>query len=124
MLEEDESAGQMKKAEVVFDVILPPHHQATVVAEPGEEAFDLPAPGIAAQRPAILRDVLPAAVAPVRGDHFRAVLLHHLVIQPVAVVGLVPDQPFRHVGQEALVDRLGPIIGCQAPLLLKTLGLL
>src|SRR6266542_2382080 len=74
------------------------NHSAEV-EEPGKEPFDLPASDVASQRPSVLGGDF--AVALVGGDHLRAVVIEELFIQPVAVVGLVPNQAFGHVRYEA-----------------------
>src|SRR5882724_3507503 len=86
-------------------MILVTHDQSSEVEKPGEEAFDFPAPSIAAQRATVLG--WHAAVDPVGRDHLCAVLLHELFIEPVTVVGLVPDQGFGHVGHDPRFQRGG-----------------
>ena len=62
----------MNKAEEVFDVILPPIHEATEVMHPCKEPFHFPSSAIAAQAATVLRIVLSAAA--VGSDHLDAVL--------------------------------------------------
>src|SRR6185312_12814014 len=88
----------------VLRVILIAHYESAKVEKPGEEALNLPAPPIAAQRATVLRWVPVAAVG---RNHLRAVLLHQLFVQPITVVGLVPDQAFGHVGHHARLQRRG-----------------
>jgi hypothetical protein len=46
--------------------------ESAVITEPGNGALDDPSAAIAAQRPAILSQVLGPTVGPVRRDHFDA----------------------------------------------------
>ena len=98
MFYEHEQASQLNEAEEVFDVVLPSCDEAAVVVHPGKEPFNLPAAAIAAQRATVLR--LPPAIGSVRRDHLDAVS-SHLLIQRIGVVGLVADQSFRQLVEEA-----------------------
>jgi hypothetical protein len=66
--------------------------------QPGEQSLDLPALSVSAQCPAVLGGGLDA-IGFVRGDDVNA-LLGHLGIKLVAVVGLVPDQSLRGIGDK------------------------
>src|SRR5690348_2716793 len=66
------------------------------VEPPGKEAFDFPTLAVTAQWPSVLRGRF--TVDLVGRDQFRAVFLHELVVEFVAVVGLVTNQTFRHFG--------------------------
>ena len=81
----------------------PASNDATVVMEPGKEAFDLPAPTFPSQGPPILRDG--AAVREMRRDQFDAVCAGEVLIEAIAVVRPVADQPRREVGEESRVER-------------------
>lgn len=45
----------MKERSIHGDVVLPAHHQATEIPQPGEGPFDFPAPLVAPQLAAILQ---------------------------------------------------------------------
>lgn len=73
-------------------MVLVPHCNPPKVVEPSEQPLDPPAPTVALQGPAILRF---APIAPIRGNHLDPSLLPELLIQGVAVVSLVANQPLR-----------------------------
>src|SRR5580658_4324750 len=77
-------------------MILIANHQASKVKEPRKEALHFPASLVAAQGSSVLGARV--SIGSVGRDHFRPELLHHLLIQSVAVVGFVPDQSFGHIG--------------------------
>ena len=62
----------MDEAEEVLRIELPADQQASAPLNPGEEAFDQPAPGISPKPSSILRSAL-AAIGSVRRDHLDAV---------------------------------------------------
>jgi hypothetical protein len=53
MSEKDESKGEVKEGEIVGGVVFVAHDRFSEVVQAGEEAFDLPAFAIAAQRASI-----------------------------------------------------------------------
>src|SRR5271154_3053632 len=77
--------------------------QTAEVEQPGKEPFDFPPLAVAAQRPAILGGHTPVGF--IGRNHFCPELLQQLFIQPVAVVRLVPDQAFGHVGHDSFFQR-------------------
>src|SRR5580658_8179266 len=87
----------------VSGTILIADHQSAKVEQPSKEALHFPASFIATQGPTVLGARVP--VGSVGRDHFRPKLLHHLLIQTVAVVGFVPDQSFGHIGHHAFFQR-------------------
>jgi hypothetical protein len=91
-------AAKVDEAEEVLDVVFPSSDEAAEVVHPGKEPLHFPAFSIAAQLAAILT---PAPVAPVRRDHFDAVLLLELSVERVRVVGLVADEPFGEFVEKA-----------------------
>src|SRR5580700_2208106 len=107
MPEQDHNAGELDEPQIVFRMVLVPHHQTAEVVKPSEESLNFPAPLESAQCSAILCLVLWPAVLLVRCNHLGTKLVEHLRIQPIAVVTLVADQAFRHVGHESLLHRLG-----------------
>jgi len=88
MPEQDFGAGELEEGAKVLDVVFPASDEASGVVEPGEEAFDLPTPAIAAEGAAILAGPVPGAI---RRDHLNAVLIAQLRVQDVAVVAAIAD---------------------------------
>ena len=80
----------MNHPEEVGGMPLPSRDQATVVMEPGKQAFDRPAPSAASQRTTILG--LGPSVGPMRGDQFDAVRRGEVRVERIAVVPAVADQ--------------------------------
>src|SRR3974377_1085123 len=107
MPEQDHYTGQVHHPQIVLDVIFVAHNQATEVVEPGEQALNFPPPLEATQHSAVLGLAVGSPTSPMRRDHLGAELILHLVIQRIAVVGLVTDQALWHIGNEALLHRLG-----------------
>lgn len=101
MLEEDEGGGEVEEGLIVFEVVFPADEQAAVVAQPGEESFDVPAAHIAAQATAILGG-LALASATVRRDGLGAEAFGHPGIQAIAVISLVADELVWRRGHPAL----------------------
>lgn len=97
MLEEDEGGGEVEEGLIVFEVVFPADEQAAVVAQPGEEPFDVPA----AQATAILGG-LALASATVRRDDLGAEAFGHPDIQAIAVISLVADELVWRRGHPAL----------------------
>src|ERR1044071_10229744 len=85
---------KLNHREEVLRMVLIADRNPTKVVEPGEQPLDFPTSTVAAQRP---KGLCVAAIAPVRGDHLDAQLLQEVLIQTVAVISLVPDQPLRKV---------------------------
>lgn len=106
MTQEDESTGEVEKAQEVLRSALVADNEPTEAVRLGEEALHLPAPAVAPQFSAVLSL---AAAAAVRSNERYASLLPESLVQPVAVMGLVPDEPF---GQ--LVLRYAAPIGCRS----------
>src|ERR1035438_5724603 len=94
MSEQQVKAGKVDEAEEVLDVIFPSSDEAAEVVHPGKEPLHFPAFSIAAQLAAILT---PAPVAPVRRDHFDAILVLEFGVERVRVVGLIADEACREL---------------------------
>ena len=94
MPEKNDKAGKMKEPEKVFRVVFPAHHDASIIIEPSEEPLDFPPFLIAPKNASILRLVFDAATASVRCDDLGAVFRKNFLVQSVAIVGLVSDDPF------------------------------
>lgn len=78
--------------------LLVPEAESSEVLEPRDRAFDGPAAFVPAQGSAVLRGVLGRAALAVRPDHLDA-LLREVVVEQVAVVGLVADDPIGVAGR-------------------------
>jgi len=87
--EQHGNGSQLDEAEEIVGVILPSNEQTALPLQPGKEAFDDPAAGVASKRPTVLG--LELAIAPVRRDQFDA-LFGKRGVQLVAIVGAVTDQ--------------------------------
>ena len=85
-------------------MVFPANHDAAIVMKPREQALDLPAATIAAQRAAVLGDRF-APVPPVRRDQLHTESFPQALIQRVAVVGFVADQSRRSFSEESLLER-------------------
>jgi hypothetical protein len=96
---QDNQACELSEAEEVFDVVFPSSDEPSEVVHPGKEPFHFPASAVAAELPSVLG--LLFTVASVGGDHLDAVLIGHLLIQSVRVIGLVADQSFGELIEEA-----------------------
>ena len=93
----------MNHPEEIFWVAFPADHNAAIVMQPRKQAFDFPSMAITPQRAAILGQSS-GALGPVWRDHLDAVELHQPLIEAIAVVGAVADQPFGEVGEESLFE--------------------
>ena len=75
--------------------------ETTPAHQPREEAFDQPATAVARQLATVLG--LLEAIDVVRGDHVDA-LRGELCVEPIAVVGLVADEPDQASANETLTE--------------------
>ena len=80
-------------------MVFPSDDESAEVVHPCKESFDFPASAVAAQLPAVLG--LLFAIAAVGRDHLDTVFFCHPVIQSGRVVGLVADQSFGQLIEEA-----------------------
>ena len=87
----------------IVSVILIAHNKSAEVKKPSEHSFDFPSADISSERTSVLRRSF--APLPVRRDHFRSVILHELLVQPIAIVSFVADQPFRRIRDDAFLQR-------------------
>jgi hypothetical protein len=83
-------------------VILPADDQTAKVMQPSKQTLDLPTAAVAAQLAAVL-GVRLAAIMLMRSNPLDALLLQ-FVIQRIAVVGAVTDQPLRRCRRETLLE--------------------
>src|SRR5512139_2001562 len=70
--EEDNEAGELNEAKEVLWMIFPSDEDAALPLDPGEEAFDQPAPQEASQAAPVLRRRF-RSVRAVRRDHLDAI---------------------------------------------------
>ena len=103
--QQDEDAAELNEAEVVQGVTLLADDEPTEIAEPSEEAFDLPPAFVSTQRTAVLRfGLLP--VAPVRRNHLDA-QLGQLNVKRVSSIGAVADEALRQLRDTSGVEGRG-----------------
>src|ERR1700681_114928 len=103
MPQEDDGGSQVNHREKIFGVAFPTDHDAAVVMQPREQAFDFPATAVAAQNATILGQGS-GARGTVWCDHFDAVVHHQALVQAVPVISAVADQPFREIREESVVE--------------------
>jgi hypothetical protein len=94
----------MEKAEEVLGVVFPSVDDPAVVLEPGEQALDLPAAFVAAQRPPV--PGLASARRQMRRDELDSALLAKPRVEAVAVVGPISNQTVRCMLEEVVVEGL------------------
>ena len=93
MPKEYQSATKIEKCSEVFCMILPSDNEAAEVVEPGEKPLNLPTSFVSAEGSPVLRFSDPGAT--IGRDHFNSVMLIERLIERIAVVGLVADEPVR-----------------------------
>lgn len=96
MAEQKESTGEQNESKKVVGVTFVARDEATKVAQPGKEAFDLPATLVAAQFASVLGTGL-ATIAAVGCDHLNPAF-SQFGIQGVGVIGTVANQTFGCIG--------------------------
>src|SRR5579862_7223977 len=104
MPQEDHSACKLNHPEEILWVILPANDDATIIMEPSKQALNFPATAVAAQYAAVLGG-RSAAVPAVRRDQLHMEIFAYPLIQRVAVVGFVADQPLRRLTEESALQR-------------------
>jgi hypothetical protein len=103
MPKQDDRACEMQKPSEIGGPPLIAGHEAPRVLEPREKPFDFPAAPITAQRAPILGEVNP--IGTMGGDQFDPTCREGLV-EPIAVIRSVADEPLGIVGQKAGVQGL------------------
>lgn len=103
MPKENNRAREVQKTGEVGGAPLIPCDESARVLEPGEEPFDFPAAFIAAQCASILSEIDPRCA--MRCDQFDATGGEGLV-EAVAVIGGIADEPLRIVPEETGVQGL------------------
>ena len=104
MPQQDADASELDEAEEVDGVSFPAVRDATVVQEPGEEALDLPAPGVAAKYPAVLGRP-PLSLRTMRRNQFDPSLFAKARVERIAVISSVSNKAIGCVLEKASVDR-------------------
>lgn len=102
MPQEDDGTAEEEEAEVVLSLPLPPRSDSSKLLQPGEEAFDLPATSVAAERATIL---LAPAVGLDRCDELDVALTVQSACMLGAVPGLVADQSRGQLSHERSIER-------------------
>lgn len=98
MPKQNDRACEVQKADEIGGAALIPGDESAIVLKPRKEPFDFPAALISTKRAPILREIDP--IRPMRGDQLDAAGGERLV-EAVAVIGRIADEPRRIVGQEA-----------------------
>src|ERR1700683_1918336 len=100
MPQKDDGGSQVNHGKKIFWVAFPANHDAAIVMQPGKQAFNFPSPTITVKHPAVLGQSS-GAVGSVWCNHLDAVVLHQSLIEAVAVVGAIADQPLGEIGEES-----------------------
>ena len=93
MAQSDHKTAESSESSEERGMLFVASQESAVITEPGNGALDDPSAAIAAQRPAILSQVLGPTVGAVRRDHFDAQFCEGL-IKGVAIITLVSDEAF------------------------------
>src|ERR1700737_5380206 len=101
MPQEGEGGNQRNHPEEILWGAFPADHDAAIVMQPREQAFDFPSTTVTPQHTAILGQSS-GAHGGVWCNHLDAVVLHQPLVEAVAVVGAIADHPFGGGGEEAL----------------------
>ena len=105
MPQQDNDTSELDHGEEVDGVVFVADDKAPEVLEPGVETFDLPAPSVPAQGPAVLREA-PVSVGAMRGDQLDAAIVEESLVQSIAVVGLVADEAVGEVVGPHPIERV------------------
>ena len=98
MAKQDERARQVQEAEKVAATTLVASDQAPRVLKPRKETLHAPSTSVPSKGAAVLGQV--DAIAPMGRDEFD-LTGRERAVERVAVVGGIPDEPLRIVGEEA-----------------------
>lgn len=93
MSEKDDGASQLEEGEIVLGIVFPANDEPSKVVQPGEEAFDFPALGVATQAATVIEGGLGAATA-VRGQK-QDLFFEQSLPQRVAIIGLISNEAQR-----------------------------
>ena len=103
MPQQDAETPKVYEPLEIDSVSFVPGDDSSEVLKPREQAFDLPATDVAAERASILS--LRPSIRSMRGDHFDPAFFPQPFVQRVAFVRLVADQSIGGHAEEACVDR-------------------
>ena len=78
-------------------------HQPPEITEPGKQALDFPSAPVAPQFPTVLGPRL-FPVSAVRCNHLDSAVMEKPLIQPIAIVGLVANEPIRSKLGKSTID--------------------
>ena len=98
MPEEHLQAGEVDEAEEVLDVVFPSGDESAEVVHPGKQPFHFPTFFVAPQLSSILGFAAPPAIG---RDQLDAVVLFELFVEPIRVVGFVPNESGGQFVEEA-----------------------
>jgi hypothetical protein len=108
MPQQDNDAPKLDQGQEIFKMVLVAHHQPPEVLQPGEKTFNFPASSIPPKHSSVLC-LGPLSTSTMWGDHLGSPILTNLIIQPIAIVGFVSDQPGGHfvgkAGIKGLLDQ-------------------
>lgn len=104
MPQEDADAPEAEEGQEVLRVTLPAGDESAEVVEPREQALDLPAAAVATERATVL-GLLALSCPSVRRNQLDPTRPQPL-IERVAVVGAIANQPLGSGREEPVVDRL------------------
>ena len=104
MPQEDDGGSQVNHCKEIVWVALPTDHDASIVMQPGKQAFDFPSTAIAPQRATVLGEGSGASGS-VWCNHLDAVVLHQPFIEAITIVGTITNQSLGEVGEESLFER-------------------
>ena len=105
MPEQDADASEVDEPKEVAGVALPSIREPSVVEQPGEEPFDLPAPDVASQGSTILGGVA-LAIRTVGRNQFDFSLVAKPLVERIAVISSVSNKEIGCVLEKPVVDRL------------------
>src|SRR5580765_7055308 len=106
MPQQDDKASQLDETQIILRMIFIADHQTPEVVQPSEESFDFPTALEAAECSAILCDSLRFTALAMRRNHVCAKLMEQLLIERIAIVGLVSHQALRNISNESLLQGL------------------
>jgi len=104
MAQEDDGGSEMDESLEVFRMVFIANHKTPEVKEPGKQPLDLPSSSITSQWTTILSRN--ETTRPMGSNHLGAVFFPKFFIQPVTVVGLIPNEPFWCLIHNAFIQRL------------------
>lgn len=101
--QQDQHASKLDHAEKIVAMTFPTHQQAPKVFQPCEQTLDFPPAFVAPEFSPVLA-VRSRAITTMRRNQLDPVLLGEKIVQRVAVISSIRNQPFRLFGYEAVLD--------------------